>query len=47
MGEYLKIKVFPEIGPVFYVLVPESVEDIDAFLEDHLQNAEFWEPDCD
>ena len=42
-GEYLSVKVFPSVGPVFYVLVPESVEDIDLFLDEHLTDVEFWE----
>ena len=41
--ELLFIKVFPSEGPVFYVGVPETVEDIDMFIEDHLRNVEFWE----
>lgn len=46
-GEYLRIKVFPSTGPAFYVLVPESVDDVDLWLDDHLQDVEFWEPDYD
>lgn len=42
-GEYLTVKVFPSVGPIFYVLVPESVEDVDVFLEEHLKDVEFWE----
>lgn len=44
-GEYLTVKIYPTIGPVFYVDVPESVEDIDLFLDDHIKNVEFWEVD--
>lgn len=40
---YLRIKVYPDIGPAFYVLVPEEVEDIDEFLYDHLKNVSEWE----
>ena len=43
MEEYLRIKVFPEIGPAFYILVPAGVEDIDAFLDDHLKNVASWD----
>ena len=42
-GEYLTIKVYPVTGPVFYVMIPESVEDIDLFLDEHLSGVEFWE----
>ena len=42
-GEYLPVKIYPSIDKPFYVLVPESVDDIDLFLEDHLKNVEFWE----
>ena len=42
-GEYITVKIYPIIGPVFYVDVPESVEDIDLFLDDHIKNVEFWE----
>lgn len=40
---YLRIKVYPDFGPAFFVLVPEEVEDIDEFLEDHLKNVSEWE----
>lgn len=40
---YLRVKVYPDIGPAFYVLVPEEVEDIDEFLDDHLTNVSEWE----
>lgn len=40
---FLKIKIFPEIGPAFYILVPDDVEDIDAFLDDHLINVQEWD----
>ena len=39
---YLKVKVYPDIGPAFYVLIPDEVEDIDAFLDEHLQNVASW-----
>lgn len=42
-GKYLSVKIYPSTGSPFYVLVPESVEDIDAFLDEHLTNVEFWE----
>ena len=42
-GEYMTVKIYPTIGSVFYVCVPESVEDIDLFLDDHIKNVEFWE----
>lgn len=42
-GEILTLKVYPTIGVPFYVGIPESVEDIDLFLDDHLKNVEFWE----
>ena len=38
-----KVKVYPEIGPAFYVIVPEDVEDIDLFLDDHLKNVASWD----
>ncbi len=37
------IKVFPSAGPAFYVGVPEDVEDIDLFLDEHLKHVDFWE----
>lgn len=45
---YLKVKVYPDIGPAFYVLVPDEVEDIDEFLDEHLKNVSecgeaFWQ----
>lgn len=43
MSGYLKVKVYPETGPAFYVLVPEEVEDIDLFLDDHLKNVASWD----
>ena len=43
MNGYQKIKVYPSIGEAFYVMVPDSVEDIDEFLEDHLINVEEWD----
>lgn len=41
--EVLVVKVFPCEGPAFYVGVPESVDDIDLFLDDHLKNVNYWE----
>lgn len=42
-NEILTVKIYPSVGPVFYVGVPESVEDVDLFLDEHLKNVEFWE----
>lgn len=42
-GEVLIVKVFPTSGSAFYVGVPESVDDVDLFLEDHLKDVDFWE----
>ena len=39
---FRKVKIYPSIGPAFYVLVPDEVEDIDEFLDDHLKNVEGW-----
>jgi len=43
MSGYLKVKVYPETGPAFYVLVPDEVEDIDEFLDEHLKNVSNWD----
>lgn len=43
MREFRRVKVYPETGPAFYVLVPDDVEDVDAFLEDHLNNVTAWD----
>lgn len=43
MSGYLKVKVYPDFGSEFYVLVPEEVEDIDEFLDDHLKNVSEWD----
>lgn len=44
MDEIYFIKVFPECGPAFIVGVPGQIADVDAFLEDQIQNIQFWEP---
>ena len=41
------VKVFPSIGPAFLMEIPEDVEDVDAFMDDHLINVEFWEWEYD
>ena len=41
--EFMKIKIFPEFGDAYYVLIPESVEDIDAWIGKNLDNVDFWE----
>ena len=44
MNEIYFVKVFPTFGPAFVVGVPEHVDDVDMFLEDHIKNIDFWEP---
>ena len=41
--EFMKIKIFPEIGDAYYVLIPESIEDIDAWIDENLNFVDFWE----
>lgn len=37
------IIVFPSVGEAFRVIVPEEVNDIDDFLDEHFHGIENWE----
>jgi len=43
MREFRRVKIYPEIGPAFYIFVPDEVEDTDLYLDDHLKNVVSWD----
>ena len=45
--EFMKIKIFPEIGDAYYVLIPENITNIDAWIDENLKFVDSWEDDED
>lgn len=41
--EVYRIIVFPEIGPSYIIEIPESVTDIEGWIEENLNFVDFWE----
>ena len=38
-----RIKIFPEIGDPYFVEIPESVTNIERWIEENLNFVDFWE----
>lgn len=41
--ETFKIKIYPEIGVPYFVELPESIANIDDWIEENLNFVDFWE----
>lgn len=45
--EFMKIKIYPEIGDAYYILLPNTVTNIDAWIDENLKFVDSWEDDED